>query len=384
MKSENQNKKEIEKSNKSNSKAKKKVKNSYHNNDADENKESSNYNNIIDEVKNNKWNYSLVLGLLFLVGLSFYMQYKFELQQRSYKGSDGDHSIDYYEVLGLTEGASQAEIKKAYKDLAKIWHPDKNPGCTTCAEKFKLIAKAEEVLRATGTEGGAGKTLFKSNPSQLTTHNYHKLVEESHDFWVIVVYEGQHGSRYNDYIADVVDEVHNKYKSIIKFGVIDVLRQPNLLHYIPYKFQYFPNIFTLQYGESELLENLDLLSVTTFTQFIENSFVNKVNLVDDSAISYLLSEYSFWQPGNNLDLTEKSKELSDINVHDYLFTKVVVLSSRNYIDLILKDQAKFNSRQIEVYQNDIGFFDKVSYEYKIKIISLLNYLIVKAKQEYLF
>lgn len=369
MKSDIQNNKEKDKNSKSSSKTKKKVKNTYQNNDADDSKDNSNYNNIIEEVKNNKWNYSIILVLVFFVIMSFYMQYKFELQQRSYKGSDGDHAVDYYEVLGLTEGASQAEIKKAYKDLAKIWHPDKNPGCTTCAEKFKLIAKAEEVLRATGTDGGAGKSLFKSNPYHLTTQNYHKLVEESHDFWLIVVYEGQHGSRYNGYIADVIDEVHNKYKSIIKFGVLDVLRQPNLLHYIPYKFQYFPNIFTLQYGESELLENMDLFSVTNLIQFIENSFVNKVNLVDDSGIKSLIAGHSLWQPGNT-ESTEDSKQLGNINVHDFLFSKVVVLSPRSYVDLILKDQAKFNDKQIEVYQNDIGFFDKVR-----NLIMLIFYLI---------
>ena len=52
---------------------------------------------------------------------------------------------DYYEVLGLSKGASSAEIKKAYRKLSKQYHPDinKDPGAD---EKFKEIAEAYEVL----------------------------------------------------------------------------------------------------------------------------------------------------------------------------------------------------------------------------------------------
>ena len=57
-----------------------------------------------------------------------------------------DSKRDYYEVLGLQKGATDEEIKKAYKKLARKYHPDLNPGDKTAEEKFKEINEANEVL----------------------------------------------------------------------------------------------------------------------------------------------------------------------------------------------------------------------------------------------
>lgn len=57
-----------------------------------------------------------------------------------------DNKRDYYEVLGLAKGASDDEIKKSYRKLAKKYHPDLNPGDAEAEKNFKEVNEAYSVL----------------------------------------------------------------------------------------------------------------------------------------------------------------------------------------------------------------------------------------------
>src|ERR1700689_2819668 len=53
---------------------------------------------------------------------------------------------DYYKILGAGKNATDEEIKKAYRKLARQYHPDRNPGDKAAEERFKQISQAHDVL----------------------------------------------------------------------------------------------------------------------------------------------------------------------------------------------------------------------------------------------
>jgi len=80
---------------------------------------------------------------------------------------------DYYEILGVKKSASAEEIRKAFRKLARKYHPDVNPGDKSAEEKFKTLSEANDVLSdprnaKSMTRSGSTPTILTLPPPRLT------------------------------------------------------------------------------------------------------------------------------------------------------------------------------------------------------------------------
>ena len=96
---------------------------------------------------------------------------------------------DYYSVLGISKNATQEEIKKAYRNLAFKYHPDRNPDNKEEEERFKKISEAYDVLgdekkRAEYDRFGSAGSSYNSENSyyQNNYQNYYQQQSYSNPF----------------------------------------------------------------------------------------------------------------------------------------------------------------------------------------------------------
>ena len=98
---------------------------------------------------------------------------------------------DYYDVLGIGRNADEKEIKRAYRKLAKQYHPDTNPGDKQAEQRFKEITEAYNVLSdkekraaynqfgfAAFDEGAAGGSAHRRSCGPAARRPYHSQQPE--------------------------------------------------------------------------------------------------------------------------------------------------------------------------------------------------------------
>src|SRR3954454_9286168 len=105
--------------------------------------------------------------------------------------------MDLYLILGVERGASASELKRAYKRLARRFHPDINPGDRVAAAQFRQISEAYETLTDPDRRRRYDTTGSALPPPAPTTYGF-----EGFDFSVSI--SGQSAPTFGDLFADVL------------------------------------------------------------------------------------------------------------------------------------------------------------------------------------
>lgn len=110
--------------------------------------------------------------------------------------------LNYYDILNVSQQASAAEIKSAYRGLARKLHPDTNNGSEETALKFAAIAEAYEILGSSRERARYDKRLLEVTASMNGTDSVFGSDNRHARRWRQMVYE----KRYNDIIDRMIEE----------------------------------------------------------------------------------------------------------------------------------------------------------------------------------
>ena len=130
-------------------------------------------------------------------------------------------SDEYYQILGLADGASMQEIKDAYRRLALKYHPDKN-GSKKDIEKFKQVTEAYRVLRTGPVIHSSGhKSRYSGTQSQSKVPYMYRTLEKILNEWVWPP----------NYTGKATQSIH-RYAESLRFLEGVVLRSSSLLCFL--------------------------------------------------------------------------------------------------------------------------------------------------------
>lgn len=122
---------------------------------------------------------------------------------------------DYYEILGVAKGATDKEIKSAYRKMAKEYHPDKNPDNKEAEEKFKEISEAHEVLSDNKKREHYDK--FGHNENHHSGFGFDDISSHFNDFFGRPRRQEKVGSNLSLVIKLTLEEIFNGVKKTYKY-----------------------------------------------------------------------------------------------------------------------------------------------------------------------
>ncbi|EUD67064.1 hypothetical protein C922_02648 [Plasmodium inui San Antonio 1] len=318
----------------------------------------------------------ILIGIIlsFMTLITFkYMEEKYSLETYL---EDGD-SFDYYEVLKCKRGDSISKIKKNYRDLSKMYHPDSNKDCKDCDKKFREITQAYKTLsdprlkKAYDHSKGKVLKLIESNSINLTTRNFNDVVENSNDYWIIQIYSDTDNLSLN--FSKIWEEAFDMYHEYISFGRINILTDKKLVKSkVPFNVKIFPTIFILAPdGTYELYSNIFNATSKDFQSYIVNNYPSLIYNVHDFNKAYS-------------SLMKRNDPVSKIgSSHIDKNNKVLLLSNKNKLSLQVKHITFKFSNIYTTYAIRYNQIDHLTNEaLKKEIIDALKVLSVK-KNDYI-
>lgn len=314
---------------------------------------------IIETIKANSVMIWLLLLVIGGIVLKYFEDYHNSLQRYSHFGDDA------YEIMGVPRSATEQEIRAMYRQLNHKWHPDKNPDCADCKEKFMKLKAAYKILGNADLRAlydrTNGRTLemIPSSTTELTRENFDTLVRNSGDIWVVQVYSDDDPACQD--FAKKWEDAADEFKDYAKFGRINELLNPKAMKKLPIKAQLFPTVIMLHPGGSydifpqEVLRRFEqfkkhfvecypsnVVSIKDYSDFKKYPkkrpallFRNKTGRksvpvsVKNIAIRYKWAFDSFWLPSEHnsdddkefaMDLIESSSEESTLAYSTVMFS----------------------------------------------------------------
>ncbi|CEL95543.1 unnamed protein product [Vitrella brassicaformis CCMP3155] len=225
------------------------------------------------------------VGFFVLICVCGMFALRFGEENYDIKGMTRSDDVDYYAALEVARSADQSEIKRSYRKLSLRWHPDKNPNCQACLERFREISKAYEILgdeekRRLYDEVAGEYDAIPSSTTTLTAETYSRLVLESNDVWIIQLYSDFEGLCRE--FSPVWEETAFQLGRYLKFGRLNVNREKKAMKLLPLKPGVLPTTFIYARGtRPEIYSRVMRPTVESLKMFLIENFPNPVQMLRD-------------------------------------------------------------------------------------------------------
>ncbi|KAH8583817.1 DNAj domain [Cryptosporidium sp. chipmunk genotype I] len=255
------------------------------------------------ELKEAVINLSVVLLIVSILIFTIILRTGEEFYSIHGKLNKNENQRNYYEILGITKKSTNSEIRRAFRKLSLVWHPDKNPDCEPCLEKFRDISKAYEILgddekrKIYDTTQGGEIEIIPSAAVTLTSENFDDLVMfQTTNSWVIQVYTDH--DELCHYFSSIWEESIEEMGKYYKFGRIHAKKESSLLKKLPLSVKVFPAIFVITNGyQYEIYSKIYDPSLESFLEFLTNSFPMTLSLLSsEKLLSAWVKKNNFYKP----------------------------------------------------------------------------------------